>query len=451
MKNGVNKHDLKTVIEGKLRESNTLHGSNPALSAVRSYNFQENELVWQQTVAVSKKTYARKYARLVDHGGDLTKRWYVIYYGWNVATHRLQRVRLFEPLNRINSLPQRLSIGQQMVRIVNGQLDAGKVLGKDELAKLTKNLAGSVGKLTVLGALDYVKEQKKRNGHRENYYRTFSHVKFNLAAWLEFTGQPDYDLKQFTREDAREFFTYLRDEKKLSNKSINNVRGTLTIAFNFLQQENVIWKKFPLDHIDLLPVVTTKHAAYSDDQITLIKKEIAKRNTPKARQLQTFIHFIYYLFIRPNEAVQLQVGHILLKDNRVLIPGAISKTKFDEFIEIPLQVRRMLEEEKLCDYPGDYFVFGLGGHPSKVGISAQTFWKLHKKILEATGLKALNDNFTLYSYKHSGVISLYKSCKDIKQVQRQCRHKTLEQTNTYLRDLGALESYDQLQGWQGAV
>lgn len=437
------KRELRFRINEKSGLDDSSYGSNPSLSARKQLVFEDNLLVWQQTVA--KKF---KYARLVHHDYDLKKRWYVLYYAWNVATEKLERVRLFEPLNRIKKLNERIHTGEQMVRIINGKLDAGKVLGKDQINRASTD---SPTKLTLLNAIEWVKEQKQADGHRKSYYRTFSTLKNTLEKWLNHNAQPDFPLKQFNEQDARNFFNYLRDEQKRSNKTINNAIDNLGIAFNYLQKDKEIWKRNPIQTITTLPVISQKHAAYSDKQIATVKKKIAEYKTPRAKQLQLFINFIYYLFIRPNEAVQLRVQNIDLKENRLMIKGRTSKTKFDEYVELPLPVRKAIIDAKLMKYPGEYFVFGLPGVPDSKGLTVQTFWKLHRKILNKTELAKLDSQFTLYSYKHSGVISLYKLTKDIKRIQRQCRHKTLEQTNTYLRDLGLLTEYDQLKGWQGAV
>ena len=48
----------------------------------------------------------------------------------------------------------------------------------------------------------------------------------------------------------------------------------------------------------------------------------------------------------------------------------------------------------------------------------------------------LSEEYTLYSWKHSGVVSAYNAGVDIKTIQRQCRHSSLEQTDVYLKSLG---------------
>lgn len=89
---------------------------------------------------------------------------------------------------------------------------------------------------------------------------------------------------------------------------------------------------------------------------------------------------------------------------------------------------------------------GIAGKPGNVPCGLDYFYEKNTLVLKA--LNITGRAYSLYSYKHSGVISLYKACKDIKLVQRVCRHQTLEQTNTYLRDLGLLSDYDMLEFWK---
>ena len=48
----------------------------------------------------------------------------------------------------------------------------------------------------------------------------------------------------------------------------------------------------------------------------------------------------------------------------------------------------------------------------------------------------LGKDYTLYSWKHSGVVAAYNAGIDIKTIQNQCRHHSLEQTDIYLKSLG---------------
>jgi integrase len=53
---------------------------------------------------------------------------------------------------------------------------------------------------------------------------------------------------------------------------------------------------------------------------------------------------------------------------------------------------------------------------------------------------------TLYSWKHTGVVQAYKNGVDIKAIQLQCRHYSIEQTDVYLKSLGFVENTPFLNG-----
>ncbi|MEM9859685.1 MAG: hypothetical protein AAF843_20195, partial [Bacteroidota bacterium] len=79
------------------------------------------------------------------------------------------------------------------------------------------------------------------------------------------------------------------------------------------------------------------------------------------------------------------------------------------------------------------------------------FYEQNKKMLNALNLLKLNAHYSIYSYKHSGALSLYTETKDIKLLQRQMRHKKVSQTEDYLRDLGIMGGYEDLKKWKGAI
>lgn len=64
----------------------------------------------------------------------------------------------------------------------------------------------------------------------------------------------------------------------------------------------------------------------------------------------------------------------------------------------------------------------------------------HVKVLEKIGMD--KQGYDLYSFKHSGACNLYLSGVDLLQIQRQCRHKSVEQTMRYLRDLEMFRKKD---------
>lgn len=454
-----------TKLAGSAEKSglSDMHGDSSPSFGTRKIAFSsqihdfltDSHEVWQQPVA---EKYPFKLARLIHHRYNMRKRWYILFYAWDVSTDSLKRYRMFEPLNRIKEKYKRIDQANDLVRIINAQLRAGKVLGKDKLEGSISVVQPS--KLSLLKAIEHVELQKKLNGHRLHYYRGFKTLRNNLAAWLEFKKVPEFPLKDFDDKDAREFFHYLRDERGLANKTINTAMSNLAIAFKFIEKESgtTLFKKDPFRSIEILPVIATMNPAYSDDQIKKIKKEIAssiksapKNRKPGYRQLELFISFIYYTLARPKEISLLKVGDIDMKECSVLIKGENSKTKFDAKVELAPSLQKIILKSGILKYQHDDYIFSANGLPGVNPLHENFFWDKHKRVLKRTGLLEINSKFSLYSYKHSGAISLYKATKDIKLVQRQCRHRNLDQTNAYLRDLGKLSDFNQLKGYKGAI
>lgn len=425
--------------------------SSPSFGTVQTSFSQELEVfleayqtLWHSPVA---ERYPYKLARLIHHDYDLSKRWYVVFYAWDITEERLRRRRLFEPINRRKTVQERLSVSTYVINMVNADLLAGKTLGHEE--NVTHEINVNISKMKLVEALEFVANEKKATEHRESYYRGFNILATNWKEWLEYEQRDDFLVRLIKRTDLIAFFRFLK-VKNLSNKTYNNYRNNLSTALNFLSKlEPKLFKVNPASVIETLPVISRKHAAFNDKQVKLIKAECQVKGY---HQLLLFIQFIYYTLSRPNEIIQFRLHHIDLERDRIFIPGDVSKTRFDEYVGISAHFKKVIQESGIMDYPGNYFVFGSSGKPGeKRYASADPMWRRNNQVLKSTGLYELNDNFSLYSYKHSGAISLYEATKDIKLVQLQCRHKTLNQTSEYLRDLGLISGHERLKDWEGAA
>jgi len=388
--------------------------------------------------------YPYKLAKLVHHNYNMNKRWYVDFMAWNVKTERLERRRLFNPLNRKkHTLAQRLDIGREMVRIVNGQLASGMCLGKDK--HVTAQAAFNIKALTVSEALTYFADQKKLNNLRKSYYRSFTTLANNWTTWREHVHQADFKLHELTASDMHTWFAWLQGNRKIANKTHNKYRSDFNIFIRWVMKRYPgTLKKNPVEDIDVRKTVARKHAAFSDEQMKSILALCLKKDYT---QLWLFIHFIYYTLARPGELSQLRIHHIDLKENRLFIPGAISKNRMDEWVPLAPPLVKAIATAGIMKAPGEHYIFGKKQKPGPDLPYRTTFWERNVKVLQA--LKYTDRSYDIYSYKHSGAISLYRATKDIKLVQRQCRHQSIEQTNTYLRDLAQLDDNQALKNWRG--
>lgn len=396
-----------------------------------------------QTVPV-KPPY--KAARLVHYDYDMSKRWHIVYWAWDEKNEKLKRIRLFDPLNREKNRNRRIQQAEYMVRIINGKLYAGQHLRADSVAdKATVEFR----KLDVSDVIRAFIEQKRKDGCRQNYVKRFDTLIANWNHWLNHAREHDFPMKGLTQDHLHRFFDFMRAERKISNTSWNNYRTDFMILVNWVRRRHpTVMKSNPVETLPRMKAITRKHAALNDAQIKLVQ---AKCKEWGYTQLLLMINFIYYTLARPGELRKLRIRHIEMDQSRLFIPGTISKNKTDEYVSLPEPLKKLIRKYKLLSYDPDLFIFGKKQIPGPDEPYGNTFWERNATVLEDLGLT--DRPYDIYSYKHSGAINLYKATKDMRIVQRQCRHASIEQTNTYLRDLAVMDNYYEkaVQKWKGAL
>lgn len=396
---------------------------------------------WQQEVAhEGKKKYTL--AKLVHHDFNIKKLWWITFYAFDVSKGKKIRKRLSGSLNDEKNLNKRIALGEQMVRYINSELRQGKQLGTD----VAERSSVTFGRMLLTDLVNWVMAEKKNKGFSDEYYRKFMAINTNLTKWYAHGCFEPLLAKEFTYKEADEFFDYLKSVRKLSNKTINNYRNDLGTIFNYIEKKKPgTFKGNPVFHIEQLPTYTKKHAAYSDAQLKQILAHAKKRDD----QFLLFIQFIYYTLGRPKELRQLKIGDIDLHENRIIFRAEISKNHRDEFVSIAPALAESIKQNNLLSMDRSYYVFGREHKPGKWPIGRHYFGDTNTEVLEA--LKLDDKQYTLYGYKHSGAVALYRATKDIKLVQFQCRHTSSTQTDIYLRDLGEMTNYNGLQNFKGSL
>jgi integrase len=114
------------------------------------------------------------------------------------------------------------------------------------------------------------------------------------------------------------------------------------------------------------------------------------------------------------------------------IPGHVSKNRKTQKVSIPTALYPELKF--LVQMDPELYIFGEQGikPPSRDFLS-----KSHKKVLEA--LK-INGRYGFYSWKHTGVVKAWKAGINIKDLQMQLRHHSLDMVNEYLKNPGVMDS-----------
>ncbi len=262
---------------------------------------------------------------------------------------------------------------------------------------------------------------------------------------MEANGHASLLIKDLTGEILQAYLDHLKEkgtaDKPLSNKTINNYKTAFGVVCNTLQKREKIWKEhLPTHNFGMLLTSSDKHAAFNPFQLKQIKEKCKELDH---EYLWIFAQFIYYTLARPHELRHLRVEHLEPEQDRIYIPS-IAKGRVGNYIDMYDPLKQLILDLGIKKFPGHYFVFTQFREPGTEQIGRNYFYKLNRKVLEATGLDKNSRNFDLYSYKHTGCIALHNAKVPLIDIMHQCRHKTPEQTMKYLRELDLFRKKDHL-------
>ncbi len=370
----------------------------------------------------SEDMYPFKKAHLNDCGGDITKRWYIVFYAFDVQQEKLVRKRYYQ-VNDFITATERQNYARRIIREINQLLEDGY--------HLDVNIAPSVAEpqgqrvFTLAKALTQALEIKKASVRPSSYPSYKSCVKI-FTTWAQENKIATMDIVYFDRLRAVYFDDYLFVERSYNACTVNGHISYMKSLFQLLVEREVIGQNPFKSLAKHKESASRKNLAYSKDQMETIKEIVEKKNP----ELWIFIQFIYYCYLRPNEIRQLEHRYFNLEEKKIFIPSSVSKNGKDGYVSIPESFYNQLKGSEVFN-SGNRFVFQAGEEDKSYSKNVMTerFRKLIKPL-------NLGTDYTLYSWKHSGVVAAYNAGVDIKSIQNQCRHHSLEQTDVYLKSLG---------------
>ncbi|WP_289054139.1 tyrosine-type recombinase/integrase [Carboxylicivirga marina] len=362
--------------------------------------------------------YPYKKAVLKDRLGDLNKRWYVTFKVWDVQLGKLRPKYDYE-VNKHPTKEARYRFAKRLIKQINQMLEGGKHIDNE------KNKAQEP-QVVILTDAFYEILDIKRNEYSRDTFNSYKSKVDQFTEWLREKKKHKLPVEKISTQLIISFIDYKAKDGR-SAKTLNSYVDTFKAIYSELRSRHTQLPNNPFAEIPKRKeLVSHKNMAYlgkeKDELIYVIKK--IKPN------LFSFVQFMYYTFMRPNEIRQLQVYNIQLEDNLIFIEAFKSKSKKDAFITIPPPFKTTLKK-LIENKPNSAYLF-----PGKTAtcISKNRMSDYHREILERFDWR--NTNHTLYSWKHTGVIDAYKAGIDIKSLQLQLRHHSLEETDTYLKSLG---------------
>jgi site-specific recombinase XerD len=389
------------------------------MTPITSYNAQKHTL----HCIMSKHPFKEPILRIYD---TLDKTWYIEYYAWDQTKEKLVRKRfsLNHPTKK-----ERLQVGKEEAKNILELLQGGAVVNPKASSKIEFSKNSS-----LLQNLENCLQFTKKTLAKSSYDARRTHIS-RLLAYVKLNKLSEIRLSDFSHQHARAFVDDLSITTNISNRTRNNNKNELSTVFGFFLKRKLITEN-PFLEIENLPAPSRQHSAFSKIQLaSFLDKSISDP------QLQLFVQFIYYAFIRPRKELRLlKVKHIL--ENTILINATDAKEDKAQHIMIPQPLEALIIKFNIRDCPAEYYVFGKNGYPGEEPTYYHQMYRRHKKILELLELQ--HQYIDLYSWKHTGVIALWKATQNIELIRKQCRHSDIQSTTVYLRDLGLFTDYEEI-------
>lgn len=422
------------------------------------YNFNEilqNEYVIEYSLK-GKKDYSEP--KIYDAGGDLKKRWYVYYSYRDPKTNKLKRQPpIYKGANRFKTKAERYEILMAYKLALKKLLSKGynpyenfkvtdaKIEKEEKEVSKENNIAFKVTDYTTIEALEFAVEQK------ESYWSDRAKITINghykrFVRWLKENDLDTIDIKALKRREIAVFLNSLKKYNKqreltdepVSAKTRNSYRTSLSLLFNQLVSDDIL-EYNPVKAIQKLKERPKTHKAYTDQQVGEMRKYMDK-NDPYLRK---FTQFIAYAFLRNVEVCRLKVKDIDLKNRRLYVQ---TKTEAQEIVPIIDNLAGVIEKMELHKYKSTDYVFTDKEKCGEWNVTekAKTYYFYRRYADMKEALKLDNDQ-TLYSFKHTAASNLYNSLASEGKADEQVltelmsftRHKTKSQLRKYLRGIGA--------------
>jgi integrase len=315
--------------------------------------------------------------------GDLSKKWFVYYY------EGTKRIRVYGNVNQYKTVKSREAALQKLMADTRAQLRR----------KVTRAEAA---------VMDWIEARRLQWS-----FFTYQEYKSVARLFFEFVGG-----RELTQDIVVAFFDQARQTKKAA--TFNKYRSYLK---KFLDNTGF---SFSFDRIEKAKGESTPARYFQRHQARQLLSEIDQYDG----ELALFIRFIYYCFIRPKELRLLRVGDVLLEEEQIRIPGAISKNNKTQFVVIPSAFLPVLND--LYARPPGALIFPGHRDPSKP-LGKNTMNTRHRDFLKKLGF---GTGYSIYSWKHTGAVAAAKAGISIKELQLQLRHHSLDETDKYLRQMG---------------
>lgn len=367
------------------------------------------------------------------------QRWYITYWVYDIAISKRKRIKEYE-VNTIKSERERKRFAKYRINEINLQLSKNSCINSLEITSQSKleTIRDNHEKLPYNTAIDFFINHQTKKQLRGTTLKEYNRALNLFTNFLNSKGVQNPLVFEIRKSFIDEFLDWLTDVKKFQNRTRNSMMGFLKTFFNYVYKElspEDAPLNSPMNKIEKLPIEMGRNIAFTDEQIRELVNYM-KDNFPR----QLFLcQFMYYTLARPNEICQLKIKNIGMgRDNCLYIPGSISKNRKDRHVELTPAFKRILQENGILDANPEYYIFSKEYAPGPTPkIAKKISQRFTEKVLKRLGYSS---DYTLYSWKHTGVVKAWKAGMSQAAIQTQMGHTNTASFMTYIKSLSLLEN-----------
>ena len=350
-----------------------------------------------------------KSAKLFDAGGDLSKRWYVYYSFRSPETGKYRRIQHWVS-EKILTCSGRRDKGHEIIKSINKKLRNGY----NPFALLEKKYTGITVAMTYILS---IKEDSCRK-RTSNTYKSMIKI---FTEWLKAMKIQDIPVDDFNYYRAQEFMDFTKSKLKNGNRTYNNRVTAMKTIFKMLVKREWIQVN-PFENIERFPKEDAEISAFSMDDLMIMQKYLPTWNY----DLYACACLIFYCFIRPQELVRLRISNFQLERRSIIIPGNVAKNKKQQVVNIPDALFPILLKMD-WKFPGNFYVFAKHQARGPKEYAPTRIAEAWRKFADHHGIEK-----NIYSLKHTGVGMAIEAGINVRDLQLQLRHSSLDETQIYL-------------------
>jgi integrase len=354
--------------------------------------------------------------------GDLKSRSYISFYyqGVRYREYNGKKLGLEINPNYAKTLKERSNL------LINLQYEIIKALKKGwSPVRVEPTTVISLGE-----ALKEILDSKIASNYSKTYKRDLEKVH---NQFIDFIPQAILELKPSDLKLS--LIESFLDQFKSSNRNYMNKRGALSVYFSEMIRKELIVNN-PISRTIRAKAKSVLHEVFSATELTNVLDYLKIHYT----NLHLCCLLTYACFLRPHKEVRLlKLGHLHNELSEIHLSGSENKSGRIRTVFIPPYIQRELKNRLEDVENPNVNVFTLEVNPFNDDY-VKTQWSRAKSEMLKNGL--IRERQTLYSFRHTGAVNVYKKTKDLHIIQQLLGHSDMIVTMNYLRGLGVTSNED---------